>query len=112
MTLKTLAVSAAIFATAAVLEIGGGWLVWRWVRDGKAWWIGLLGGLMLMAYGLVPTLQPAHFSRAYAAYGGVFVVGSLLWGWYFDGNVPDAADSVGAGLCLLGVAVIMYWPRG
>jgi len=57
-------------------------------------------------------LQPAHFGRVYAAYGGVFVVLSLLWGWWLDGQRPDTADCVGASLCALGVAVIMYWPRG
>jgi len=59
----------------------------------------------------VPTLQPAHFGRVYAAYGGVFVVLSLLWGWWIDGRAPDRADLAGAALCIAGVAVIMYWPR-
>lgn len=66
---------------------------------------------MLFLYGVVPTLQPAHFGRVYAAYGGVFVVLSLLWGWQLDGHRPDAADTVGALICVAGVAVIMHWPR-
>ena len=73
--------------------------------------LGALGGLLLFLYGVVPTLQPAHFGRVYAAYGGVFVVMSLLWGWWLDGHRPDAPDAAGALLCVAGVAVIMYWPR-
>ena len=71
----------------------------------------MAGGLLLFVYGVLPTLQAAHFGRVYAAYGGVFVVLSLLWGWWIDGHRPDAADVVGGLLCLAGVAVIMYWPR-
>jgi len=74
--------------------------------------LGALGSLLLFLYGVVPTLQPAHFGRVYAAYGGVFVVLSLLWGWWFDGRAPDGLDVLGPGLCLVGVAIIMYAPRG
>ena len=70
-----------------------------------------MGGLVLILYGIIPTFQPASFGRTYAAYGGVFVVMSLLWGWVFDGNRPDLPDLAGAGLCLAGVVLIMYWPR-
>lgn len=97
---------------AALLEIGGGYLVWQWLREGAAVWIGLAGGVVLMLYGVVPTFQPAHFGRVYAAYGGVFVVASLLWGWWVDGRAPDVPDLVGGLVCVVGVAVIMYWPRG
>jgi small multidrug resistance family-3 protein len=75
-------------------------------------WLGALGGLLLFLYGVVPTLQPAYFGRVYAAYGGVFVILSVLWGWWIDGRAPDRFDVVGAALCLAGVAVIMYAPRG
>ena len=74
-------------------------------------WVALLGGAVLFLYGVVPTLQPAHFGRVYAAYGGIFVVLSLLWGWRVDGQRPDFPDMLGAGICLAGVFVIMYWPR-
>jgi small multidrug resistance family-3 protein len=57
-------------------------------------------------------LQPAHFGRVYAAYGGVFIVLSLLWGWQVDRVAPDKFDLVGACVALIGVALIMYWPRG
>ena len=64
-----------------------------------------------MLYGIIPTLQPANFGRVYAAYGGVFVVLSLLWGWKIDGVIPDTYDIIGGLIALLGMFVIMYWPR-
>ncbi|MFW5920493.1 MAG: YnfA family protein [Polyangiales bacterium] len=103
--------SVALFVLAGLCEIAGGYLVWLWLREERAAWLGALGGLVLFLYGVLPTLQPAHFGRVYAAYGGVFVVMSLLWGWWIDGTRPDVADWVGAALCIVGVAVIMYWPR-
>lgn len=96
---------------AGLLEIGGGYLMWLWLRDGRAWLLGALGGLALFLYGAVPVLQPAHFGRVYAAYGGVFVVLSLLWGRLVDGRSVDRFDLAGGALCLAGVAVIMYAPR-
>jgi small multidrug resistance family-3 protein len=104
--------SIALFAVAALFEIGGAWLVWQGVREHRgALWAGL-GVIALGAYGFVATLQPdAHFGRILAAYGGVFVAGSLLWGMGFDQFRPDRWDVVGAAVCLLGVAVIMYGPR-
>ena len=104
--------SALLFIAAGVLEIGGGYLVWQWLRDGRGIVLGALGGLALFLYGIVPTLQPSHFSRVYAAYGGIFIILSLIWGWVADGIRPDPPDIVGALLCMLGVGVIMYWPRG
>ncbi len=104
--------SVALFLAAAVLEIGGAWLVWQGVREHRGWlWIGL-GIVALGAYGFVATLQPdVHFGRILAAYGGVFVAGSLAWGMVLDGYRPDRFDVVGALVCLVGVAVIMYAPR-
>lgn len=104
--------SVALFLAAAVAEIGGAWLVWQGVRKHKGWaWIGA-GVIALGLYGFVATLQPdAHFGRILAAYGGVFVAGSLAWGMLVDGFRPDRYDVVGALTCLVGVAVIMYAPR-
>lgn len=101
-----------LFAAAAVLEIGGAWLVWQGVREHRGWeWVGF-GVIALGAYGFVATLQPdPHFGRILAAYGGVFVAGSLLWGMAMDGFRPDRWDVAGALLCLAGVGVIMYTPR-
>lgn len=108
-----IAKSVALFVLAALFEIGGAWLVWQGVREHRGWiWVGL-GVIALGAYGFVATLQPdAHFGRILAAYGGGFVAGSLLWGMAFDGFRPDRWDVTGAIVCLLGVAVIMYAPRG
>lgn len=104
--------SIVLFALAAVCEIGGASLVWQGVREHRGWlWIGL-GVLVLGLYGFVATLQPdAEFGRILAAYGGVFVAGSLLWGMAVDGFRPDRYDVIGSLICLAGVAVIMYAPR-
>ncbi len=108
-----LARSIGLFGVAAVAEIGGAYLVWQAVREGQEWWLALLGRLALFAYGFVPTLQPdPNFGRILAAYGGVFVAGSLAWGIAFDDFRPDRFDLIGAAICLVGVAVIMYAPRG
>lgn len=108
----TIARSVLLFALAALAEIGGAWLVWQAVREGKAWWWAGLGVIALGAYGFIATLQPdASFGRILAAYGGVFVAGSLAWGMVFDKFKPDRWDLIGATICLLGVAVIMFAPR-
>jgi small multidrug resistance family-3 protein len=101
-----------LFVLAAVFEIGGAWLVWQGTREQRGWvWVGM-GVIALGLYGFVATLQPdAHFGRILAAYGGVFVVGSLAWGAAFDGYRPDRYDVIGALICLVGMAVIMYAPR-
>ena len=104
--------SALLFLVAGLLEIGGGYLVWLWLREHKPFVLGLAGALVLAVYGVVPTLQPAHFGRVYAAYGGVFIVLSLLWGWGIDRRRPDGFDFLGGALALAGVTVIMWWPRG
>ena len=105
--------SVALFAVAAVAEIGGAYLVWQAVREGRPWWLAALGGLALFAYGFVAALQSdPNFGRILAAYGGVFVAGSLAWGVVFDGLRPDRFDLIGAAVCVLGVSVIMYAPRG
>ncbi|KOG28547.1 YnfA family protein [Streptomyces resistomycificus] len=105
--------SVALFLVAALLEIGGAWLVWQGVREHRGLsWIGT-GVLALGAYGFVATLQPdAEFGRVLAAYGGVFVAGSLAWGMAADGYRPDRWDVTGALVCLAGMALIMYAPRG
>jgi small multidrug resistance family-3 protein len=104
--------SISLFVVAAIAEIGGAWLVWQGVREHKGLvWIGA-GVIALGIYGFVATLQPdAHFGRILAAYGGVFVAGSLAWGMMLDGFKPDRYDVAGALICLVGVAVIMYSPR-
>ena len=108
----TILKSALLFALAAVAEIGGAWLIWQAVREDKAWWWAGLGIVALGFYGFVAAFQPdAHFGRVLAAYGGVFIVGSLAWGMLLDGFRPDRWDLIGAAVCLVGVAVIMFAPR-
>ncbi|MBC7291024.1 MAG: YnfA family protein [Actinotalea sp.] len=102
-----------LFAAAALAEIGGAWLVWQGVREHRGLlWVGA-GVIALGLYGFAATLQPdPHFGRILAAYGGVFVAGSLAWGVVIDRFRPDRWDLTGAVICLVGVAVIMYAPRG
>ncbi len=104
--------SIALFVLAAITEIGGAWLIWQGAREGK-WliWVGL-GVLSLGVYGFIASLQPdPNFGRVLAAYGGVFIAGSLAWAMIFDRFTPDRYDLIGAAICLVGVGVIMYGPR-
>ncbi len=101
------------FFLAGLFEIGGGYLVWLWLREKRSILLALIGGIVLFLYGIIPTLQPssANFGRVYAAYGGIFVVLSILWGWQIDKVIPDKFDVLGGSICLVGVLIIMYWPR-
>jgi len=109
--LITIVRSLAIFVLAGVCEIGGGYLVWLALRGGKNSWLCVLGGIVLAVYGIVATLQPANFGRVYAAYGGVFIALSILWGWSIDRKAPDRFDIIGGIIALIGAGIIMYWPR-
>lgn len=103
--------SIGLFVLAGLCEIGGGYLVWLWLREGKPLGYAHAGAVILILYGIIPTFQLTHFGRVYTAYGGMFIVLSLLWGWGFDGARPDRFDLIGAIISLAGMAVIMYWPR-
>jgi small multidrug resistance family-3 protein len=100
------------FILAGLCEIGGGYLVWLYLREERSLWYALFGAIVLVLYGIIPTLQPANFGRVYAAYGGIFVVLSILWGWQIDKIAPDRFDLIGGVICLIGVFIIMYCPRG
>ncbi|EPY2304427.1 YnfA family protein [Clostridium sporogenes] len=102
------------FLLAGVFEIGGGYLIWLWLRDGKSILYGLFGAIALIIYGVIPTLQPpsANFGRVYATYGGIFIVLSIIWGWKIDDVIPDKFDLIGGAIALIGVLIIMYYPRG
>lgn len=103
--------SVLLFVAAAVAEIGGAYLMWIGLKDGRGAWAIVAGGALLVAYGAIAALQSSNeFGRVLAAYGGVFIVGSLLWGVVFDGFRPDRYDLIGAAICLVGVSVIMYAP--
>lgn len=106
-----LTISLILFFIAALFEIGGGYLVWLWLREKKSWTFGLLGAVILFCYGIVPTFQPAHFGRVYAAYGGIFIVSSLIWGFYVDKKRPDKYEITGALIALVGVFIMFYMPR-
>jgi len=101
----------ALFFAAALFEIGGGYLVWKWLREKKGWLMGLLGGIILFIYGIIPTLQPSHFGRVYAAYGGIFIVSSIIWGAIVDKKTPDRHEIIGAAITLVGALIIFYAPR-
>lgn len=101
-----------LFVVAGLAEIGGGWLVWQWLREGRSLVWGVVGGAVLFLYGVIPTLQSeAAFGRVYAAYGGIFIVLAIAWGRVVDGWRPDRYDLVGAAIALLGVAIIMWGQR-
>ena len=100
-----------LFLVAAISEIGGGYLVWQWLRERKKIGIGLVGGIILFVYGIIPTLQPSNFGRVYAAYGGIFVVMAIIWGLMIDKKRPDRFEIVGGFIVLVGAIVIFYIPR-
>jgi small multidrug resistance family-3 protein len=104
-------VSVFLFVLAGVCEIGGGYLMWLWLREGKSAWTAILGAIVLVLFGVILTLPIGNFGRVYAAYGGVFVALSVLWGWWVDSKQPDRFDVIGAALCLIGVAVMYFAPR-
>jgi small multidrug resistance family-3 protein len=106
-----LAKSILIFILAGLCEIGGGYLVWLSVREGKSNWYAVIGSLMLIAYGFVATMQQQNFARVYATYGGFFIILSLVWAYYFENFRPDRYDIIGATVVLIGVTIIYYAPR-
>lgn len=102
-----------LFILAGIMEIGGGYLVWQWIRESRPVYYGLFGAAGLVMYGVIAAFQvfPA-FGRVYAAYGGIFIIMSLLWGWWIDGWRPDTYDWVGAAFCIIGVSIMLWAPRG
>ena len=104
--------SAFLFLLAGLAEIGGGYLVWLYLRDKKSVILGIAGAIILVLYGFIPTLQVyPQFGRVYAAYGGIFIVLSLFWGWGVDKKKPDLFDWLGGLVALIGAAIIIWVPR-
>jgi small multidrug resistance family-3 protein len=103
--------SIALFILAGLFEIGGGYLVWQWLKNDKPLWWGIIGGIILVLYGVVATWQTAHFGRVYAAYGGIFIVMALIWSWKVDNFRPDKWDVIGALVPVIGDCIIIYMPR-
>ncbi|WHZ58582.1 YnfA family protein [Metabacillus hrfriensis] len=101
-----------LFLLAGLAEIGGGYLIWLWLREGKPIYWGVFGGLSLALYGVIAAMQTfPSFGRVYAAYGGIFIVLSVLWGWGVYRKTPDFYDIFGAIICLAGVSVMLFGPR-
>lgn len=99
------------FFIAGICEIGGGYLVWLWLRESYSWLFGVLGGFVLFLYGVIPTFQKTLFHRTYAAYGGIFIIMALGWGYFFENVIPDIYDIVGTIVVGIGVIIIFYYPR-
>ncbi|MGB8024793.1 MAG: YnfA family protein [Nitrososphaeraceae archaeon] len=109
--IKKILVTLFFFFLAGLCEIGGGYLIWLWLRENMNWILGVVGGFVLFLYGIVSTFQPSHFHRIYAAYGGIFIVMALFWDWIFEAATTDLFDIIGAVIALVGVMIIFYMPR-
>ena len=104
-------ITVGIFFAAAILEISGGYLVWKWRKEHKNKIFALVGALILFSYGVIITFQPATFGKVYATYGGIFIISSIIWGYWIDKKKPDRFDIIGSIVVLVGVAIIFYAPR-
>ena len=102
---------AGLFAIAATLEVSGVYQIWQWKTTAQPLRTAVIGVGLIAAYGFVNSFQELNFGRAFAAYGGVFIVFSLLGSWWWDQRRPDLADTLGASICLIGAAVIAFTPR-
>lgn len=102
-----------VYAGAAVAEIAGCFAFWVWLRNGQSvWWL-IPGMVSLAVFAWLLTLAPSeHAGRAFAAYGGIYIVASLLWLWLAEGRRPDVWDLAGGGLALAAAAIILFAPRG
>lgn len=103
--------SVLFYVLAGLCEIGGGYLVWLWLKEGKPLWYGIAGAIILAVYGYVMTFQPSTFGKAYAVYGGIFIVMAIVWAWKVDHFKPDKYDVIGAVIVLAGVSLILFMPR-
>lgn len=100
-----------LFGLAALFEIGGGYLIWLWLREQKSYLLGLLGGVILFIYGIILTFQPETFGRVYATYGGIFIISSLLWGFLIDKKKLDKYEIIGSVITIIGACIIFYPTR-
>jgi small multidrug resistance family-3 protein len=101
------------YIAAAIAEIAGCFAFWAWLRLEKPmWWLipGIVS-LILFAY-LLTRIDEQFAGRAYAAYGGIYIVASLVWLWVIEGRIPDQWDVTGGAICLIGAATILWGPRG
>ncbi len=108
----TYALTGLIFAAAALMEISGSFAFWTWLRSGGTWMWVIPGLVALAVFAFLLTRIDAAFAgRAFAAYGGVYITGSLIWLWLVEGKMPDRWDMIGGAICLVGAAVIIFGPR-
>lgn len=104
--------TALLYVAAALAEIGGCYAVWMVVRlDRSALWLAPGTVCLGLFAWLLARVETEAAGRAYAAYGGVYIAGSLLWLWGVEGQRPDRWDIAGAGLCLAGAALVLFGPR-
>lgn len=101
-----------IYLAAALAEIAGCFAFWAWLRlDKSPWWLAPgMASLALFAY-LLTLIEAEHAGRAFAAYGGVYIVTSIFWLWAVEGARPDRWDVIGGAICLLGASIILWGPR-
>lgn len=100
------------YLLAALGEIDGCFAFWAWLRLGKSFLWTIPGVVSLVIFALALTrIDAAAAGRAYAAYGGIYILSSLLWLWLVEKTRPDQWDVIGAGICLLGAAIILFGPR-
>jgi small multidrug resistance family-3 protein len=111
MDVQILGISLGLFFLAAILEIGGGYLVWQWVREHRTIIFGISGGIILFIYGIIPTSQLSHFGRVYAAYGRIFIISSIIWGFLIERKKPDRYEIIGSVVSVSGALIIFYSPR-
>src|SRR5579871_2198878 len=104
--------TALLFAVTAIAEIVGCYLPYLWLRQGKSPWLLIPAAASLAIFAWLLTLHPTAAGRVYAAYGGVYVSVAIAWLWLVDGIRPARWDFVGVALCLAGMAIIMFAPRG
>lgn len=104
-------VTLGLLFVAALMEIGGGYLVWQWIREKKGVVLGLIGGIILILYGIIPTLQPSHFGRTYPGYGGIFIISSIAWGTIVDNKKPDRFEIIGSLVPVCDAIILFYTPR-
>ena len=100
-----------LFMATALAEIVGCYLVFLWMRKAAPLWVLVPAAISLAAFAWLLTLHPHAAGRVYAAYGGVYVATALVWLWLVDGMRPDRWDLLGAGLSVLGMAIIFFAPR-
>lgn len=101
-----------LFFVTAIAEILGCYLPYLWLKEDKSIWLLMPAAMSLALFAWLLSLHPTAAGRVYAAYGGVYIFVAILWLWAVDGIRPTLWDVVGACVAMLGMAIIMFAPRG